>query len=305
MTTSSIPRNVDLRWSSRLGPKLVLLACSVVVALAIAESAARLFGWGDVVLFVPNKDWGFLMKPSQVVYTYGQPVAINSLGLRGPELLQPKSSNSKRIVFIGDSVTYGGGRISEEQLFCRIIESRARDEGFNVEAVNVSAPAWSPQNWWGYVQKHGFYDADMVVLVLPECDLERRFSTMELGGHWDHAPHFRLESLARKVLSQFNHEQLTARLRVEDVIAANLSAVIGLQEKCNGIPFIVVLIPSGVPRPPDEEVWSKFTRELPNTLDLRWELQNPSFFMDGAHLSVAGHAFVADKIFDKIRTDLQ
>ena len=57
--------------------------------------------------------------------------------------------------------------------------------------------------------------------------------------------------------------------------------------------------------PPDEELWSKFTRGLPNTLDLRWELQNPSFFMDGAHLSVAGHALWLTKSFDKIRTDLQ
>jgi lysophospholipase L1-like esterase len=283
----------------------LLLIGSALFGVAIVECGARLAGWGDVVLFVPDQDWGFLMKPSQMVSTYGHPVQINSLGLRGPELQSPKPHGTTRIVFIGDSVTYGGGRIPEKDLFCRQVEARARDEGNRVEAVNVSAPAWSPQNWWAYIQQHGLYDADIVVLTLPECDLTRYFSTMSMGGHADHAPPLRIQSLANKVLAQFGREKLTARQRMEEVIEANLNAVIGLREKCKDTRLVVTLVPSGVPCQPNEALWSKFLPHLSDTLDLRMELQNPAMFMDGAHLSVSGHAFVGEKLYEKLRSSLK
>jgi hypothetical protein len=302
MIESNHRRALNLRWTTRRGPKVLLLVCSVVIGLAFAESAARLTGWGDVVLFVPNQSWGFLMKPSQVVYTYGLPVRINSLGLRGPEVAEPKPRGTTRIVFVGDSVVYGGGRIAEEQLFVRRVELRARSVGLSVEAINLSAPAWSPQNWWGYIQKNGLFNANMVVLVLPECDLARRFTDMALGGHWNHAPRLRLESLFRKVMSQYGRQQLSASQSIDEVISANLNAVIGLKEKCRDIPFKVVLVPSQVPRRPDEKTWSRFTPHLAETIDLREELQVPEYFMDGSHLSVAGHEFVAEQIFGEIRS---
>jgi lysophospholipase L1-like esterase len=298
-------KNSDLRWSARLTPKLLLMAVSVIFTVTIVEAAARLVGWGDVVLFTPHQEWGFLMKPSQVVYTYGLPVRINSLGLRGPELKQPKPPQTKRIVFIGDSVTYGGGRIGEQQLFCRIVESRLRGWGLTVEAVNLSAPAWSPQNWYAYVQKNGLYYADMVILVLPECDLTRVFSTVTRGGHSDHKPNLRISAFAMKVFSQFSEDKLAAKQRKGDVIAANLNAVIGLRNKCADIHFLSVLIPSAVPHEPDEKLWSLFMEHLTPAIDLRYELQDPSYFTDGYHLTVAGHALVAERLSDSVYSALQ
>jgi hypothetical protein len=278
------------------------MAASVLLTLAAAELLARLLGWGGVVVFEPNDHWGFLMKPSQVVYTYGHPVRINSLGLRGAELCEPKPASTLRIVFVGDSVTYGGGRIPEERLFCRQFETRARREGIDAEVVNLAAPAWSPQNWWGYIEKHGLYDADIVVLVLPECDLARLFGTMDLGGHWDHAPPLRMQSLASKALSRFYHERLFARHRREEVIAANLNAMQHLVEGRENIAFLAVLIPSRVPSQPDEHLWSEFLSHLDDPLDLRQDLQDPSFFLDGSHLNAKGHAYVGEKIFEKLQS---
>jgi hypothetical protein len=284
----------------KLPHKLALLSCSALVALVIVECAGRLAGWGGVVLFTPNVHWGFLMQPSQIVYTYGVPVKINALGLRGPELQSPKRAGAIRIVFIGDSVTYGGGRIREQELFCRRVETSAQHHGFDVEAVNLAAPAWSPQNWWGYVQKRGLHDADIVVLVLPECDLARVFSKMELAGHSESASRFRLHSLAAKVISRFGHERLSARQRRDEVITANLNAIIGLKEKCKNITLLPVLIPSYVPSKPNDQLWSIFVPHLTDALDLRADLQSPTYFFDGSHLSVQGHEFVAAKLFAKL-----
>jgi hypothetical protein len=73
-----------------------------------------------------------------------------------------------------------------------------------------------------------------------------------------------------------------------------------LKQECAGIPLVTVLIPTGVPNPPNETLWSRFIPQLPDVLDLRQDLQNPAMFFDGAHLSVAGHALVGDRIAGKI-----
>ena len=41
-------------------------------------------------------------------------------------------------------------------------------------AINISAPGWGIQNIVAYVQSVGFYDADLVVWVVPADDFRRR-----------------------------------------------------------------------------------------------------------------------------------
>ncbi|HDH06683.1 MAG TPA: hypothetical protein ENH01_13455 [Nitrospirae bacterium] len=124
-----------------------LALCSFVVVLVIIEITLKLIGWGQIVGFLPNEEWGYLMKPSQTASSYGHPVNINGLGLRGPEIDQKKREGVLRILFVGDSITYGGVKIKEEKLFCRIVEYLLNNnDDLRAESINVSAPGWSPQN---------------------------------------------------------------------------------------------------------------------------------------------------------------
>jgi hypothetical protein len=285
----------------RLWPRLLLALGSILVALVGIEILARLIGWGQMVEFEANESYGFLMRPSQTVYTYGHPVRINSMGLRGPEIQKPKAAGTTRIVFLGDSVTYGGGRIAESQLFCRIIEARGHELGLKIESVNISAPAWSPQNWWKYIERHGLHDADWVILVLPECDLDRAFGTLSRGGHRERVPALRIMSLFLKLKAQLVENDLTLYPSVEESTSANLDAVVRLKDRCNSLKFLAVLVPSRVPQPVNEALWAPFLDELPNALDLREDLRKVAYFSDGSHLNVEGNVFVAEKVFDRMR----
>jgi hypothetical protein len=305
MWKSRIPtRAEDAPKPSKILLKTLILAGATVTVLAALELVARVAGWGGLVEFESNDDWGLLMRPRQKVWMYGVPVEINSMGLRGPELQNPKAKGDKRVVFIGDSITYGGGRIGEEQLFCRIVESRARAEGIRIEPVNLSAPSWSPQNWIGYVNKRGLHDPDAVVLILPECDLARGFSRMNQAGVREKAPMFRLQTLAMRLRAlrfqaRASQEQLPAHDRQKEV-AANLNAIDHLKQTCRGIPLLVVLVPSEVPARPDKDLWPVYMPHLGEQLDLREPLQDPKYFLDGVHLNVQGHEFVAERILPRL-----
>ena len=305
---------------TKLSVKLVLVLGAMIISLGSVEVALRFLGWGEVVLFTPSKVWGFLMTPGKEVSVYGHPLSINSLGFRGPEIQDPKPLGTKRIVFIGDSVTYGGARIKEEQLFCRIVASLGRGDGWNVEVINLSAPGWSPRNWWAYIKKHGLYEADIVVLVLPETDLARQFATMSNAGHLSQASSLRVGNILYKSQILFKHkigEMLgpqnpvieSAQARVANSkpnanalrqAKANALAVKGLRNLVGASPFLAVLIPSGNLLG-KRKLWPLVEVHLPQALDLRGDLQDQRWFSDSIHLNVEGHQLVGNKIFARLR----
>jgi lysophospholipase L1-like esterase len=285
-------------YKTELWIKLVLVSGSSLLGLLMVETGLRLLGWAGLVVFTPNPEWGYLMTPSQKVYAYGHPININGLGFRGPEVQAPQLRNSTRIVFIGDSVTYGGGRIREEQLFCRVVASLAQRVGINVEVVNLSAPGWSPQNWWRYIDRCGLHEAGIVVLVLPECDLARPFATMATAGHRARASPLRLGNIifkTQEILKARHSMAKTNRVRLAQVAAANAVAVKRLRERVGPRPFLAVLIPSGFPA--YGEFWPLFEAYLPQVLDLRVDLQDRTWFLDEVHLNARGHQLVGERIF--------
>jgi hypothetical protein len=64
--------------------RLSLAVVAVVLVLCLAELGMRILGVGGVMTYAPDPRFGYLMRPSQVVSTYGDPIEINALGLRGP-----------------------------------------------------------------------------------------------------------------------------------------------------------------------------------------------------------------------------
>ena len=282
--------------------KVLILIVSIFVGFLLAEAGLRLFGWADVVLFTSDPKFSYLMTPSQKVYSYGHPVVINSLGLRGDELQQPKPAEIKRILFIGDSITYGGGRIREDQVFCQVVRSLAERDGIKVEVVNLSAPGWAPKNWLAYVDERGLHEADIVVLVLPECDLARPMMSMDQVGHESDGSYFRLTNVSQKVWNSFRARTFKSDMTIGQVAAQN-SLVIGeLRDRIGDVPFLTVLIPTH--QFDHEEYWPSFEPLLTEQLDLREPLQDSSMFLDGVHLSAAGHRFVGEQIFDQLRDEL-
>jgi hypothetical protein len=284
--------------------KLALVSASLFLSLGALELGLRGVGYGGVVEYLPSPQWGYLMRPGQSVSAYGHPVHTNAQGLRGPELEAPKKPGTQRFLFVGDSVTYGGGQLRDEELFVRRFEARARAEGHAVEAVNLSAPGWSPQNWIAYIDANGLLDADFVVLILPECDLGRPFRRMEEHGFTSDASSLRVFSSLSKlrdvVWPPTPHE---ADADVESV--KNVEAVRRLAEKAPPGGLLVAFVPGAPSMPAYARHWPKFEPVAPNPLDLRQKLDDPSLFLDRVHLNKAGQERMADALWERLSPTLR
>ncbi len=278
-------------------PFLLLIASSVFAVL-LCEVGVRVLGFGGMMEFEPDPDWGYLMRGPQSVSVYGHPISINAEGMRGPEIGPVLPDGVTRILFVGDSVTYGGGRVYEEELFVRRVEAMAGDAG-STQAINGSAPGWSPQNWIRFVEKRGTYDADVIVAVVPEVDLARPFGTMELHGLRQNAPVLQLAWFVLKAWIQIAGPDTDQWQRVDpdEEARRNVAATERLLQiaEREGSAAIIVLVPS-LPSQSPPERWSPYEQMDVPIIDLRPVLTEPRFFTDGVHLTPAGHEVVAEHI---------
>ncbi|SLM49649.1 protein of unknown function [Nitrospira japonica] len=158
---------------------ILLIGLSLVTILA-AEGALRLSGYVSVAsvhtvsaaeydrvpgMFEPNQS--LIEKPHPRLHYR---VTINSLGYRGPEIDRRKSSDTVRILCIGDSGTYGEF-VDDSDTLSVLLEQKLRKEGFQVEVVNGGVPGTTIVDQMQFVRRGMALDPDMVILTFSENDI--------------------------------------------------------------------------------------------------------------------------------------
>jgi lysophospholipase L1-like esterase len=155
-------KHLILRW----------IICSVVVAIVTGEIFARFYlGLGTPPLSIKHPTIEYMYKPNQDVYRFGNHFVINQYGMRSAPFTRNKQKGEFRIMVVGDSVINGGGQTDAADLATSLIRSSLANSGYKQPIVgNISAGSWGPGNWLAYAKEYGFFDADLIVLVLSSHD---------------------------------------------------------------------------------------------------------------------------------------
>ena len=150
---------------------LVWIIMTIVVAIAIGEIFARYYlGLGTPPLSVANHRIEYMFKPNQDVYRFGNHIIINQYGMRTAPFPAEKTGGEFRIMVFGDSVVNGGNQTDHAALATTILQERLRKAKPKVVVGNISAGSWGPGNWLAYAKEYGFFEADIVVLVISSHD---------------------------------------------------------------------------------------------------------------------------------------
>lgn len=137
-------------------------------------------------LYMPHPRRGWTLRPNWEGLEWGAPVRTNALALRGPEMTVQKARAETRLVFLGDSVSYGY-RVKEEESFPALLRKRlaAANEGRTWSVVNAAVPAYSP---WQEVdlltEKVLPLQPDYIVYVFCLNDVLEKFLLTRFGGYW-------------------------------------------------------------------------------------------------------------------------
>lgn len=164
------------------GRELALLIASVALCLALAEALmrdlhplwspsaptavagkARLYGWAPE----PGQELSSVDPDSGATIL----ARANTQGWRDVEHRFPKPPGAVRIVFVGDSFTYGS--VPLEDLYTRRVEARLHAAGFSqVEVISIGVGGWGPDQELEALKNEGVrYDPDLVVYQFCSNDI--------------------------------------------------------------------------------------------------------------------------------------
>jgi hypothetical protein len=297
---------------------VALAAVAAILGLAaLSELLLRYgLGLGDPVLVQADSACGYIVKPDQDVVRFFNPAHINHQGMRSDDLAPMRDPRVLRVMFVGDSVTYGTSRIKQQRLFTEIVHrGLPAVVGRPVEVLNASASAWAPDNEWAYVRSRGTFGSDWVVLVLNSQDLPQPPSTLNDVG--DDLPAVRPATAWAELYTRVIGPRLFHTIRKADagtsaqpsaqgVIDANLRDLDQLdafvRDRHARLAIVYLPLRKDIPAQsaPSDAILRGWTRRHDVTLidltDVEAAHAPGEITLDGMHLNTAGHALIGDAI---------
>ncbi len=178
---------VHRSWTAWNGwPKLLAL-CTPLLLLASADRVSdylipALQESPNVVAW--DRDLGWRLRPSSEG-DWGGPVTINARGLRGPERADAEDDDEFRILFVGDSITFGYGVEFGEGYVARIEEVLdARLAAHRIRTLALAVVGYSTWQQRILLELEGLaYQPDLVVLGFCLNDVTEKFALARYGGH--------------------------------------------------------------------------------------------------------------------------
>lgn len=159
---------------------LSLLVSADRIATVVYEPFAE-----DTGLFSGHPTRGWTSRPGWIGQYERVSIRINSRGFRGPEIPLQKAADERRILFLGDSVTFAG-RVAEETCFVTRVERLAaqRHEGARISTINASVTAYSPWQELDLLRKEALgCDPDYAVHVFCLNDVLEKYQLVQFGGY--------------------------------------------------------------------------------------------------------------------------
>ncbi len=251
---------------------IAALALGVAVTLVFLELGLRVAGLGHPYysapeLYRPNPDPRILFEPRPNFdgFSEGTTVRTNSRGLRDREPTPAKPAGVIRVLFLGDSVTFGAG-VRDDEPFPRLLESRPVG-GPTIETVNAGVVGYNTAQELARLESVGpAYQPDVVVLTFVVNDLLDSFSIFD--HQYDpagplaeqkiwlrrHSHLYRLvqdtwwrASQELRRMEAGRTEPLRQRARVEERLA-ELRQIVELS-RSHGAAFLLVLYPDNLDDP--------------------------------------------------------
>jgi hypothetical protein len=296
-----------------------LLRSAVAVALAAAlllgatELALRALGLGRPVLYDNRLAWGYRPLPEQTRSRWrGARVHVNALGVRGPDVAATRPSGTARLLFLGDSVTWGGSYVDDDALFAAVAARRLAHDGRRVEWLDAGVNGWGPENVLGLVRETGGFDSSVWIVTGLADGLRREKTHAGEVPYFNAPPATALEEMlvlgAYRLLGAYKRTKPDADLA--RLAARNLEhyAAIAEHGQARGARVLFVWHPttdalaSGVD-PHREPFLAVGARTGAAILDLgpAYRSAGGAVYVDGMHLDAQGHRVAGEAIGEALR----
>ena len=115
-----------------------------------------------------DNNFEYILKKNQNVIIDGREIFTNSYSMKNQEI----DSVSKIYLALGDSFINGGVEISNQDLATTLLsESLTEKYSKKHQFLNISCSSWGPENYYQYILKNGYFNANEVFIFLSGHDI--------------------------------------------------------------------------------------------------------------------------------------
>jgi lysophospholipase L1-like esterase len=158
----------------------------MIFSVLAAELLLRFsLGLASPPLLTADQEVGYLFQANQDLYRFGSRVHINSYHQRSEDISAEPDTSSFRVLFLGDSVTWGGVLIDQKNTYPEVFEDQAEKGCAKpVESLNASAGSWGVGNLRAYLEQFGTFESELVVFQVGSQDLlQGKSDSSPVGVH--------------------------------------------------------------------------------------------------------------------------
>jgi lysophospholipase L1-like esterase len=292
---------------------LLVIAAIVVSPIVAAELLLRRAGLGDPILFEVRWSYRFAPVPNQSqVRRRGAKVTIDSKGLRS--VRDWASPADGKVLFVGDSVTWGGSYIDDEDTFAAGVCARLQAAtGRHFVCGNAGTNEYGTDNMAARIRYKTFEDETALVVTVIADDTLRGLKDADAAFVFTAAPPGPFKALweatafvvwrLNRAMRPFQPVPSKDDHRVAERSLENLLAAVRETAR-PGRKVLFVLSPLAAELNGKELELTRVVRATLERsgfpfLDLHAAVSvsaTPDFYYDGIHLERRGHQFYADQI---------
>ena len=304
----------------------------LLIAFLIGEIGLRwFFGFGNPLVYVSDRNIGYLLAPSQQTRRFRNRIQINQYSMRTAPITEKPLPNSLRVLLIGDSIANGGWWTDQAKTISNLIRdalSNQMNKIFtDVEVLNASANSWGPRNELAYLQHFGHFHSQVVVLLINTDDLFATAPTSLPVGRDRNYPDNKPILAWVEVWQRYSSKQKpipelqAVQQEGGDRVGINLNAIAKINDLVNqnDIQFILVMTPLlrelGEPGSRDYEIKARHRlKEFTENRKIIYidflpvfnsQPNAKTFYHDTIHLNFVGNQFVSKFIVEQLATLLK
>ena len=149
---------------------VVIFLTIFIFSIFFLEFLLKMYGLGEPIIYETNTSYRYAPKANQsVVRLNKSKITINKKGLRATQ--EWESKNLNKILFFGDSITYGGSYIDDKEIFselvCNNLNLLNKKEYL---CGNAGVNAYGVDNIKNRILYGEIQDAEWIIVTLIEAD---------------------------------------------------------------------------------------------------------------------------------------
>lgn len=206
------------RWLGRgTAMNLILLTVTLYTAISSLEiglAPLRPPRHTQTTIYQKDDQLGWKMRPNANDRWKGVPVQVNANGMRGPNVPLQRGEKECRLLYLGDSVTFGFGLPLHHTYPSLVEESLSISHDCNITTVNMAVGGYATWQENLVFQETGVrYDPDLVIIGFVLNDVTDKYNLRRFGGR---SEAYQLESSKR--VASFLRRNSNIYDRLQDII---------------------------------------------------------------------------------------